>query len=327
MRTPAPLPAELGTAFTISDARAFAIGLGRLRGADLAAPFRGVRMRSEEGDPQLNMFARALREELQLIRALALRDHPTQFFSHRSAALLWGAPMPHAPCPDLHLSAFSPLRAPRVAGVRGHCLERARFQVDRHEGIALTSPASTWVTLGHLPLAQLVAAGDYFVRVYRAGHGRKDVGKPPLATREELRAAIDLGRWPGAHRLRQALALIREDSWSPRESVVRVVLARAGLPEPELNRDVFDRHGIFLACVDLAFLEFKVAVEYHGQVHAERYAEDVERVERLRADGWIVIQVTRTLARDPHLLAQRVAQALRKRGWDPSARTLVVPSA
>lgn len=323
MRTPAPLPAELGTAFTISDARAFAIGLGRLRGADLAAPFRGVRMRSEEGDPQLNMFARALREELQLIRALALRDHPTQFFSHRSAALLWGAPMPHAPCPDLHLSAFSPLRAPRVAGVRGHCLERARFQVDRHEGIALTSPASTWVTLGHLPLTQLVAAGDYFVRVYRSGYGRQQAGMPPLATREELRAAVALGRWPGAPRLRRALALIREDSWSPRESAVRVILAGAGFPEPELNRDVFDRRGTFLACLDLAFFAFKVAVEYHGQVHADRYAEDVERVERLRAEGWIIIQITRALMYDPQLLVQRVAQALRLRGWDSSVRVAV----
>lgn len=325
MRTPSSLPAELGTAFTVTDAREFAIGPGRLRGADLAAPFRGVRMRGDACDPGLDPFARALQHELQLIGALALRDQPSQFFSHRSAALIWGAPMPHAPLPELHLSSFAPLRAPRVAGVRGHCLERARFRVDRHDGMCLTSPATTWVTLGHLPLAQLVAAGDYFVRVYRAGHGRKDVGKPPLATWEELRAAIDLGRWPGAHRLRQALALIREDSWSPRESVVRVVLARAGLPEPELNRDVFDRNGAFLACVDLGFLEFKVAVEYHGQVHADRYAEDVERVERLRADGWIVIQVTRTLARDPQLLAQRVAQALRQRGWDPSARISVVP--
>lgn len=323
MRTPSSLPAELGTAFRVTDARAFAIGPGRLRGADLAAPFRGVRMRSDAGDPPLDPFARALRHELQLIGALALRNHPSQFFSHRSAALLWGAPMPHAPLPELHLSSFSPLRAPRVAGVRGHCLERERFQVDRRDGILLTSPAATWVTLGQLPLAQLVAAGDYFVRVFRAGHGRQRAGAPPLATRQELRAALALGRWPGAQRLRQALALIREDSWSPRESAVRVILAGAGLPEPQLNIDVFDRRGVFLACLDLAFSAFKVAVEYHGQVHADRYAEDVERVERLRAEGWTIIQVTRELARHPHLLVQRVAQALRQRGWDPSATALV----
>jgi len=52
---------------------------------------------------------------------------------------------------------------------------------------------------------------------------------------------------------------IREDSWSPRESQVRCLLVDAGLPEPEPNVDVFDDHGRFIGCVDLAHPALRAA--------------------------------------------------------------------
>ena len=117
-------------------------------------------------------------------------------------------------------------------------------------------------------------------------------------------------------RLRTALKLVREDSWSPRESTTRVTLVMAGLPEPELNIDVYDRNGIFIGCSDMAYPRYKVGVEYHGQQHAERYAQDIERLERFRADGWEILQVTKAVERRPETLVARVTWALRKRGWN-----------
>jgi very-short-patch-repair endonuclease len=53
--------------------------------------------------------------------------------------------------------------------------------------------------------------------------------------------------------------------------------------------------GVHLACIDLAYPKYKVAIEYHGQFHGAQYARDIERIGRLRAAGWIVIQVSSTL--------------------------------
>lgn len=117
------------------------------------------------------------------------------------------------------------------------------------------------------------------------------------------------------HRLEHALTLIREDAWSPRETTTRLQLVRGGLPEPVLNTDVVDVAGRFLACLDMAYPEYRVAVEYQGELHHNSYARDIERVERLRAAGWIVIQVSRVLAANPAELVCRVGAALRSRGW------------
>ncbi|WP_091184480.1 DUF559 domain-containing protein [Paramicrobacterium humi] len=90
----------------------------------------------------------------------------------------------------------------------------------------------------------------------------------------------------------------------------------AELPEPVLNYDVTDNAGRFLACIDLAYPDAKIAIEYMGQHHGKQYARDVERVERLRAAGWIVIQVSSTLLfTTPNELVARVRTALLSRGW------------
>lgn len=249
-----------------------------------------------------------------MIRALGQRLTDGQLLSHRSAALLWGAPMPWVGTPTLHVTALRPAAIPRVQNVKGHTIEVDRCGAARLGGLRVTDPATTWAMLADLPLPRLVAVGDYFVRVYREGWGRRHVGQPPLATIDELTRVVSLGRWRGQPRLQEALEYVREDSWSPRESMVRLLLVQAGLPEPCLNRDVFEG-DYFLGCVDMIYAEFKVAIEYQGEHHSATYTEDVERLARLRAAGWIVIEVTKRLAANPGELVRRVTAALRERGW------------
>lgn len=287
----------------------------RLRASDVEILFQGTRVVRADFPPPSDSFDAAKDHELALIRALGTRLTEHQFFSHRSAALLWRAPLPHRYKPELHVSATVPLGAPRIKGVIGHRLLPSRVQLREVAGLRLLSPASTFATLGELPLEDLVILGDYFARRCRAGVGRKNVGKPALATVDEMGAAVSLGRWPGVPRLRSALSLVREDSWSPRESLTRLLLVRGGLPEPELNVDLFGRGGEFLACVDMAYRQYRVVIEYQGELHSASYAADIERIERLRAAGWVVIQVTKTLlAHSPTLLA-RVARELHRQGW------------
>ncbi|MBU3994917.1 MAG: DUF559 domain-containing protein [Actinobacteria bacterium] len=315
---PTPLPTQLGTEFAVHQARAMNVSERRLRAQDLERPFRGVRLARSTRENSIDAFARSRERERTLAQALGRGLSAGQFLSHRSAALLWGAPLPFRANPDLHASTVAPQRAPRIKGVTGHVFAKGRSEISALNGVSLTSPASTFVLLGQLTLPEIVAAGDYLVRSIDPGYGRRLAGEAPLTTILALEEAVSLGRWAGSRRLRQATSLIRVDSWSPRESMTRVTLVLAGLPEPELNVDLFDSHGGFLGCVDMVYPQYRVAIEYQGQQHAATFAEDLERIEALRAEGWIVIQVSKVLARNSDTLVARVANALRSRGWRPA---------
>ncbi|MDT0158146.1 hypothetical protein Q9R19_10970 [Microbacterium sp. ARD32] len=91
---------------------------------------------------------------------------------------------------------------------------------------------------------------------------------------------------------------------------MRVILVTAGLPEPELNIDVFDDRGRFLGCADMVYPEARVIVEYHGMPHGPQWAQDVERIGAFRAAGWDVIDVTSPLVNRPEELVKRVRRAL-----------------
>jgi very-short-patch-repair endonuclease len=71
---------------------------------------------------------------------------------------------------------------------------------------------------------------------------------------------------------------------------------------------VRDRAGRFLARVDLAFPEQRVAIEYEGDYHRterDRWRKDMVRIRRLEAAGWRVLRVNGDDLRDPtHLLMQ-----------------------
>ena len=333
MRRPEELPGHIPARFSVRDALRAGVSPERLRRDDLARPFPGVRMRlpaetaaaasdgiDDAGPPPPDLYARQACERLSRIRAYAPRLRPGQFLSHESAATLWGAPLPlvlHDGLPidgrtlPVHVSTFGTASLVRTSGVQAHRARTETTDVRMLDGVCVSSPASTWASLGTLPLVDLVALGDHLCRVWRRGPGRPQPERPALTTVEDLRRAIASGRRIGVGRLRKAIELVREDSWSPRESALRCRIVLAGLPEPELNHDVYDASGRFLACVDLAYPAQRIAVEYHGVVHHSRYAQDVERVARLRAAGWIVIEVTASLFADNDELIRRIRGALR----------------
>lgn len=320
MRRPSPLPSQLGTVFSLAEARALGVDRGRLEGDDLATPFTGVRttidtMSTTDATARDDFDSHA-DEVRTLARAYATRMRPVEFFSHHTAAVLWGAPITVSAPTPIDVGVFRGTGLPRGRGVRGHIADRRTTTTTVHDGLRVATPASVWASLGTMSIDELVVIGDYFCRRWRQGFLRPNVGSSPLSTRAKLEAAIGAGRRVGAAHLREAFGLIREDSWSPRESLCRIILVRAGLPEPLLNVDVDGPQG-FLACVDMVYPQYRVAIEYQGQVHGARYAKDVERIEALRAAGWIVIQVTSALLRRPEELAARVRAALMSRGWMP----------
>lgn len=319
MTKPSPLPSVLGARFTVQDAAEAGVARGRLRRGDLEVPFRGVRDQRRTAEyPDADPFERQSIQRRIRARQYAPRLRPGQFVSHESAVALIGGPLPlvlHDGRPidgrdlPVHVSTRGSGPLIRAVGVHAHRASLDARLVDAN-GVPIAHPATLWAQLGSWNLFDIVALGDYLCRVWRDGPGRRHTERQPFVTIDELRAEIATGRRRGIVRLRQAADLVREDSWSPKESVVRCTLILAGLAEPALNHDVYDANGRFIGCVDLAYPDLKIAIEYQGVLHHSRYAQDVERIAALRAAGWDVIEVTSRLLTRPDELVGRVRAAV-----------------
>jgi hypothetical protein len=118
-----------------------------------------------------------------------------------------------------------------------------------------------------------------------------------------------------------ALSLLSPHSASPPESHMRLQLQAWGFPQPALDYDVYDLHGRLLGCSEIAFPDFKVALEYEGDHHRtsqKQWNRDIEKVHDYTVAGWITIRVTGQLlyVRTQELFCA-VDEALRSRGWRP----------
>lgn len=172
-----PVPGELGEYFTTRDALQRGISPGRLRGPEFDAPFYGVRTVRDGTFGQLvdrNERPMGVFETEHIRRAIAfsaiMAEH--QFFTHVTAAVLLGLPLPpwllHGP---IDVGVLEPHRLPRMRGVRGHQVS-ARLVVlgtERRTDLPVTSPSTTWAMLATVlrhPY-DLIAAGDAVVREWR----------------------------------------------------------------------------------------------------------------------------------------------------------------
>jgi hypothetical protein len=121
----------------------------------------------------------------------------------------------------------------------------------------------------------------------------------------------------GARRAAQVFGLADGRAQSPPESQLRVRLILAGLPTPVPQCPVTVAAGLVVH-VDLGWEEYRVAIEYDGQWHAEpdQLHLDRRRLNRLQAAGWIVLHATSVrMGRAFPGLTAEVRDALRSRGW------------
>lgn len=315
-RTPHPLPPLLSARpFHLHEAFAHNVSASRLRASDLERPFPGVRV-PKALPATLENWCHAC--------SLALPDAAA--FSHLTAAQLWRIPLPgqYQQTLPLHVMTPNPRRPLRLPQVSGH---RARGALATHSigGLPVCSPVDTWLGLARwLTCDELVAAADYLICDPLAevaasivpGHRR------PLATADQLAQAVAAGsRMIGIRQLRAALPLIRSGVESPRETLLRLIMLRAGLPEPEVNAAVFDRTGRLLGVLDLFLRAFRVGIEYEGAHHRgpEQFAADLRRYERFTASDILVVRIDATAMRHGGAEAvARITDALLSRGWRPS---------
>jgi hypothetical protein len=293
-----PLPRQLPPAFSVADAYVRGFTRAQMRNRALVAPFHGTRV------------ATGVHLTLELAcRALASRFPPGAAFSHRTAALLHAMPLPLGSDPLLDVTVPSPARAPRRSGVRGHSALLRSDEVVQFSDVPVTTIERTWCDLATvLALPDLVAVADSLL-----WH------ESPRTSRAQLLAAANA--YParaGRNALRRALALSSDHSRSRPESLVRVDLALSNLPTPLANHEVYLTIARRTVYLDLAFPEYKLALEYHGDHHRTDSAQwrgDVRRQNDVGDEGWQALQFTGDDLPDLPGLRRRVERRLRMRGW------------
>ncbi len=289
-----PLPPQLqGRVFTRADALAAGITPRVLEGPRVVRIHTGV---YRYADTELT-FALAVTAARMALPMGAALSHLSNL---RWRGLAIGPDLP------LHFSSNSRTHVERK-GIVVH-RRQGLLRPDVLRGVQLLGPDRTFVDCGTmLSIRRMVEVGDWLV-----ANGHTD-----LLT---LRAYVIQSHLDGVLRARDAASLVREGSESVRESALRWHLRCADLPEPELNGNIFDEAGTFLARGDIVYRRWKVLVEYDGW-HHERDAlqrqRDHLRREALEAAGWRVIVITTADMSSPMAIARRVRDALILRGYKP----------
>lgn len=229
-----------------------------------------------------------------LVRAAVEALHRPVVLAELSAA--WALGVPEAGTDDA-VVVVSPRPAPRSRP--GLVVRQSTLRRDDLVRTPLgwsTSPARTAVDL-----LRTLADGRGLRTAEAVAH-RWSVTVPRLEA--------EMARQAGARGLlgaRRLLPRLDPAAESPRETDLRLLLVDAGLPAPAVQHVVHDADGAFVARLDLAWPAWRVAVEYDGDHHRDRrqHSADLARHHRLRALGWVVLQVdAATLARPGALLHQ-----------------------
>lgn len=287
------------SAFSYRSAREAGIGRGVLQGSRFIAPFHGVRAERPEPHPEIDELIRLCHWYLPRLRE-------GQFFSHATALALYGAMVPAPDARAVHVSVHRPASPPRTRGVNGHRLQQRDPGIRLLGRLPVEAPERAWVQASRTWMTDdLVVAADHLVRRDRP------VTTIRALTTEALRMRGDV--------LGEPLSLIREGSESARETLLRLVLVRAGLPEPELNLPLRDAQGRTIARLDESFPAYRVAVEYDGRQHAfsvTQFRRDADRWDAIRDAGWHLVRILdHHLSPDPVIAVAKVRAALIARGW------------
>jgi hypothetical protein len=226
---------------------------------------------------------------------------PDAVVSGRSAAVLWG--LPEAERDDeVELTVPPGSTVSRVSGIRVRRRFLSPAQITRRGRIRVTTPEVTAIDLARTgSLESAVVLIDRFV-----AEGVTDlVG---------VRSAAEEVTGKGCDQVRRAVALADGLAGSPQETRLRLLLHRSSLPPPVAQFVVRDGAG-FVARVDFAWPDAKIAVEYEGAWHGDspqQVAADRRRLNRLTAAGWTVIFVTAADLHRPEQLVARLAAGLRR---------------
>ncbi|WP_240689866.1 hypothetical protein [Arthrobacter sp. PAMC25564] len=311
MKTAQPLPEDFqDRPFTVAEATLAGVSPKRLRHGSLRAMGKGIRSLGPTAELPLSVRVRPFLEVNERCTA-----------SHLTALGLLGLPgrqqkeateMYHIIRPE----GEAHLNRPHIVV---HRMKLYEDEITILDGIPITTPERTWLDLAEmLTLDGLVVAGDSCVRVPRAEFEGRDM---PLCSLADLQRMIDRHKGKrGLRRAKEAIKLIRVGSDSPQESLLRLAMVRAGLPEPELNVPIIDAEGARHHEPDLSYRKYKIGIEYEGAHHSGegQIVRDIARSERYTAVGWTEVRISkRHMHGDARAAVAKIRTALVQAGWRP----------
>lgn len=274
------LPVSLVSApFTLGSAKASGVPPNRLRRADVAHVSREL-YRPTGWSFELEAAARALSAA-----------SPGAWISHVTAARIRSQILPAwlADSTELHLSKPHSLPEVRRRGVIGHSVLASENEIEFVDGIRISSRSRTWLDMARrLSESELVCMGDELIRIPRAEFEDRT---EPFDTLEGLRSLV--ARHPnlqGVVRARAALERMRVGADSAPESLLRLAMEDAGLPEPQLQVPLREDKTIG-PTADLGYRHRRLAIQYDGGHHLlePQIFSDKRRDKAFEAAGWTVV--------------------------------------
>jgi very-short-patch-repair endonuclease len=211
--------------------------------------------------------------------------------------------------PPRHVDVMVPHRERRRArpGIRYVSAELAAEDVCLTRGIRVTTPTRTALDIARtLPFTEATVQLDAMVHtglVDLDAFRRRVTG---LAGSRHIR------------RIRAVAEAVEPLAESPMETRLRLLLRRPDLPTMVAQHVVRMPSGAFVGRVDLAFPEYRVAVEYDGAHHREAATQtaDGRRQNLLHMCDWFVVRFTGAdVQRDPASVVSRVRGVLAVRGF------------
>ena len=186
-------------------------------------------------------------------------------------------------------------------------------------GLPVVDPITLFCQLaGRLSLSDLVAVGDALVLNPVVPDTYEERPWVPLS---QLVERVELWRGRGKRNADRAMSLVRPGAESRPETLVRLAIRQAGLPEPEVNVTIRDDRGQFLGRGDLVYRQWRVIVEYDGEQHrtdTRQFDRDVGRLDDFAAHGWRVVRIVgRSFFGNPAECMERIRRALLAAGWRP----------
>lgn len=271
----------------------------------------GRRPRSMDADPCMRQIAHGywarwpdanLALELEHWEKAALLQPdlgPDARVSHLSAGVLWGFPLSPGMA-WVHDLLGEPIRSPRQdlrphlslrsgrpsQTALGHVMHRGLGLEDVTGlwGAQVTSAVETLLALQPLlPGWRGVAAVDFVLAYGDAMDLRRPMTVAELETHlDDLPAGTR-----GTPAMRRSLKHAADRTWSPMETVLRLLVVHFGFPPPVMNYGVMLPDGS-KAYIDLAWPTYKVGLEYNGRGHYLNagYSEEMHRFNQLGEDGW-----------------------------------------
>ncbi len=231
------------------------------------------------------------------IVAVHRRTAVPHWFSHESAALLWGLPV-WQDAPATHLRQSTRPGPGQRSSVRRHVDPVPSIHRAVVNDLPVTSLALTAVDCARsLPVLDALVVAD---AALRAGADVEDMallldqaqGRAGVATARRVLAAAD----PGAE--------------SAPETATRYLLLAAGLPTPQTQVPVQTWQRTYW--VDLGYPQWRVAVEYDGRTKygGDAWFKEKRRLDAIVEAGWRVVRVTAEDLADPSRLVARVRHVL-----------------